>query len=520
MRWPRDRPMLCLGILALLVSLLVNTGSLDSIDTARRLQVAHALWAGGGQVRAEDAGDRSFVVVGRDHAAFVTWGIGQSLVMLPADFVAQRLVDLLHPGIDPSKARSAFVACTVFPMISALSALLAFRLLALLGFAEKHCVRGVLALLVGTTFLSGAQVHAENSLLFLLLLGGYVGSLVWVRSGARWPAIAAGCALGFGLLVRLPCVLDVACVWLFTVVVVGGRGRAAGRDAAAYTLLLAAGWLPFVALDRLYQWWRFGTVWGTYTSLWGAQMRALDPALPTNFPFSTPLATGLAGFLWSPDRSMFLFNPLLLVVGVLALTGWRRLTLPVRALLLSLCGLLLADMGAYAQWFLWGGAGTWGPRYVLVPSQALCLLALPLAALTGRRLHAVRAVLALAVAVQLASVLYDHNLELAQQIAAGHPLVIVWQRLVNIVALATGHFDQWGLAPPLPPAELRTFTTVAFLPWRAAAALPPAPAALVRLLWWAGLLAAILWAGHLLAWPAGCHDPIWSSRRKSRYSRQ
>jgi len=504
-------PALCLALLAFLTSLLVSTGSLDSIDTARRLQVAHALWAGGGQIRPEDAADRSFVVIGRDHAAFATWGIGQSLLMLPADFVAQQLVDLLHPGLDSEKVRGAFVACTVFPLLSAASALLAFRLLALLGFAERHCIRGVLALLVGTTFLSGAQVHAENSLLFLLLLAAYVGSLAWLRTGARWPAIAAGCALGFGLLVRLPSVLDAAAVWLFTIALVGGR--AARRDAAVYTLLLAAGWLPFVALDRLYHWHRFGTFYGTYTSLWGAQMRELDPTLPAAFPFSTPLATGLAGFLWSPDRSMFLFNPLLLVVGVLAPTGWRRLTPPVRALLVSLGLLLLADMGAYATWFLWGGAGAWGPRYVLVPSQALCLLALPLAAPAGRGARAVvGAVLALSVAVQVASVLYDRNLELAQQIAAGHPLLIVWQRLVNIAALATGHFD--------PPAELHAFATIAFLPWRNAAMLPPAVADLLRLLWWAGLLAALLLAGRLLAWPARWQDAIWSSRRKSRYSRQ
>jgi len=105
--------------------------------------------------------------------------------------------------------------------------------------------------------------------------------------------------------------------------------------------------------------------------------------------FSTPLGTGLRGFLLSPGKSLFLFAPpvLLALWGIPKL--WRQnrdltfvctLTLPVYVLLYS----------TYAQW---EGGYCVGPRYLLPPCLLLCAALGPALANSGPRLRRVALVL-------------------------------------------------------------------------------------------------------------------------------
>jgi hypothetical protein len=89
--------------------------------------------------------------------------------------------------------------------------------------------------------------------------------------------------------------------------------------------------------------------------------------------FHTPFYVGLAGFLFSPGKSIFLFCPPV-VLGILGLPRlWRR-----NRGLATLCALApLVSLAFFCSYTQWEGSYCYGPRY-LVPG--LVLLCLPMAA--------------------------------------------------------------------------------------------------------------------------------------------
>ncbi|MBI2571856.1 MAG: phospholipid carrier-dependent glycosyltransferase [Candidatus Schekmanbacteria bacterium] len=77
--------------------------------------------------------------------------------------------------------------------------------------------------------------------------------------------------------------------------------------------------------------------------------------------FGTPLWVGLYGFLLSPGKSVFLFNPpLLLAIPGLALL-WRR----DRVLATTLSAIVAVNLLVLSTWNHWEGAWCWGPRHAL-----------------------------------------------------------------------------------------------------------------------------------------------------------
>jgi hypothetical protein len=88
----------------------------------------------------------------------------------------------------------------------------------------------------------------------------------------------------------------------------------------------------------------------------------LDLGYAPDETFTHPVWRGLAGFLVSPGKSIFLFSPILLaaILGIPALLRRDR-----AAALLSLGVVLLYPL-LYAGWFMWWGGWSWGPRF-LVP---------------------------------------------------------------------------------------------------------------------------------------------------------
>lgn len=91
---------------------------------------------------------------------------------------------------------------------------------------------------------------------------------------------------------------------------------------------------------------------------------------PEGVKFSTPLFTGLGGFLFSPGRSLFVFSPVLLLAPV----GWWRLRREHRPLAwtiaLSAAGFLLFQ----SKWQNWSGGWDWGPRHIFQLAPLLALL--------------------------------------------------------------------------------------------------------------------------------------------------
>jgi 4-amino-4-deoxy-L-arabinose transferase-like glycosyltransferase len=87
--------------------------------------------------------------------------------------------------------------------------------------------------------------------------------------------------------------------------------------------------------------------------------------------FSTPLPTGLNGLLLSPGKSLFVYNPFLLLAIPGAVALWRR----DRAATALLVVLLAARVLVYARWSDWAGGVSWGPRFLMPAVGPLALLA-------------------------------------------------------------------------------------------------------------------------------------------------
>ena len=93
----------------------------------------------------------------------------------------------------------------------------------------------------------------------------------------------------------------------------------------AYTKIAAPVYALFLLIERGYSYYRFGSFTSTYIPIFAREARQQDPTLPLNFPWSTPFHEGVVGALFKPEKSIFLFDPLLVLAILLLAILWKRL---------------------------------------------------------------------------------------------------------------------------------------------------------------------------------------------------
>src|SRR5205807_2285673 len=131
------RPVSLLLLVTALFTFLIQSGELGTSDTTHRLQVAHSFWTGQPQVFPNEYPE--FGLHGRGGRLYAWYGIGQSLLMLPADLASSAATRLPLWSSYASKQedpaiRSIIVSIGTNILVNALTALAAFHLLGLLGF--------------------------------------------------------------------------------------------------------------------------------------------------------------------------------------------------------------------------------------------------------------------------------------------------------------------------------------------------------------------------------------------------
>jgi hypothetical protein len=261
----------------------------------------------------------------------------------------------------------------------------------------------------------------------------------------------------------------------------------------------------FLLIDRVYQYYRFGSFFNTYITVFGQQQRELNPSLPPNYPFEVPFHVGFVGALFTPEKSIFLFDPLLLLTILIVVVGWRRFGSEIKAYLVTSSLLLLTYISFYARYTVWSGDSAWGDRYVSSAAQLVAFFSVPLLlryrAEFGKAVWALGVgLIAIAAAVQVASVAFWLSLEIYQMTTLGHPTFVVGLRFKNIVAFALGKMDAWGLTNSdmlTDPWDYVKITTWNFLPF-VLRRVGEAPRWVVRVafaFWFAGIgsLAWVLW---------------------------
>jgi hypothetical protein len=456
------QPEFRLALLAWTTAAAVQTGTLNG-DTMRRLHVAHALWTKGEPtVSLEDTAIRkpngsAAALVGRGGKLYAWNGVGQSLVLLPADLLATGAGRAL--GLDGESAarfRYLVVAYLVFPLIAAATIFFAFRLLTELGFSPNRAQIGCLGLLFGCTFLPYCQNQEDNSLLFLCFIAGTHLQLRWLETDSTGQLVVGTGCLGFNLLVRLTSVIDTFFVSLFVSALLARRARTTGgfgiaaRRAAKFVGVSALVYGVYLGIDRLYHFARFESWTGTFYDAY-AEQKGREWQMPAAWPWGGEFWVGFLGPLRVPFKNVFTFDPLLVLLIVLVLGSWKIVRPIPRLWLGTLLALFVADLLFYARLAVWGADPSWGCRYHLAPIWLMCLITLPLLDMAWdslgwpRRLIA-RVLIAAAVAVQLSALTFHYYLEYEQGLSG---YAVGW-RFVNIVAFATGRMHQWGLDNGVP----------------------------------------------------------------------
>ena len=253
--------------------------------------------------------------------------------------------------------------------------------------------------LAGALYLLGRRLGAPRAAAGLVatgtVLGTYVlpygrdffseplvalGVVVMVERALAGRAMQAGTALAFAVLARPQSAAFAPLLALFLLL------RGGGIAAIVRTLpplVLAA------SLTVAYNLYRF------HDALEFGYRPPADPG------FTTPLLVGAGGLLLSPEKSVVLFAPALLLVPPALVGLWRRDR--------ATAGLLLALFGATfvlaATWWSWQGGWSWGPR-LLIPGVALLLVALaPWIGTDAVRLKLAAGLFALGFALSLPAVL-------------------------------------------------------------------------------------------------------------------
>ena len=451
-RWLAD-PLVLLCLAAGLLAFVVQSGELGTADTMHRLQTTHWLWTSEPQVFPNEYPE--FGLHGRGGRLYSWYGIGQSLLMLPADLVGTWIAHwqvFSDYGDDPA-VRSIVVSYSTNILVNVLTALIAFRLLRQFRFSVRESVLGVLALMFCTTHLHYTQNMMENNYIMLLTLAGFSFQYEWLRTGSN-RALLLGCsALGLNLLTRLTTGLDLIAGGVFLLLVLWFervRGRELWQRFVAYCKVAAPVYAFFLLVDRLYQFYRFGSFTNTYVSLFATEQRMLDPTLAPNFPWTTPFREGFLGALFKPEKSIFLFDPLLVLAIVLLVMLWKRLSPEIRAYSVTSLLLLLAYISFYARYTFWAGDFAWGDRYVSTSVELAALLAVPLLLRYRENVSAWIwrggiVLIAISLIIQLVSLAFWLPLEIYQMETLGHPTFVIALRLKNIAAFALGKMDAWGL---------------------------------------------------------------------------
>ncbi|HTU42256.1 MAG TPA: hypothetical protein VMF10_11155, partial [Candidatus Aquilonibacter sp.] len=140
-RWLAN-PVFLLCLTAGLLAFVVQSGELGTADTVHRLQTTHWLWTSEPQVFPNEYPE--FGLHGRGGQLYSWYGIGQSLLMLPADLVGTWIADwkVFSDYEDDPSVRSIVVAYSTSILVNVLTALLALRLLRQLQFSIRESVWG------------------------------------------------------------------------------------------------------------------------------------------------------------------------------------------------------------------------------------------------------------------------------------------------------------------------------------------------------------------------------------------
>ena len=259
-------------------------------------------------------------------------------------------------------AFNAFVTAALVALLFRFAVALGYRLRVGVALAACYGLATFAAIQARTFFAEPLTALLAFLAFFLLWQSGDGEGSGWRQ---RTLLAGSGFTIGFALLVKIHAALFLPALALALVLPVFPSiqrvaDRAVWRSALLRSIWWGIGFAPPVIALLLYNRWLYG---GPFTTGYGDSPNV----------FTTPLATGLHGLLWSGGKGLIWYAPPL----AFAIVGAPRFVhrFP-RAGVAVLCAALL-NILFYARLAYWHGDGSWGPRYLLIVLPWLMLPALP-----------------------------------------------------------------------------------------------------------------------------------------------
>jgi hypothetical protein len=281
---------------------------------------------------------------------------GQALLATPWYALGRYAIAKL-PGVPANDRDFIFAFTTCLSSAVYAAAAVAFALLILAANGVGLRVSLYVAALIGLAtplFAYSSWFFSEPLTTMLLMAAAY--ALFGFGGISRTNAIVSGLLLGAAVLVRPTNGIEAV---IFFAAILVSRKKFDDR-AIAFALAVACG----VALLLAYNTAIYGRPWDFGYPSAAEGGRNLNS-------FHTPVLHGLAGFLLSPGKSIFLFAPPLLA----AIFGMRKLWNMNRGLCIAAACSLPIYLLFFAKLTNWEGGYCFGPRY-MVPALALFCLSL------------------------------------------------------------------------------------------------------------------------------------------------
>jgi len=324
-----------------------------SLDPAARLKITQSIVDHGDiqmRLTAEELEDPRFLPDGRIqgpdgkyYARF--FGLGQTLVFVPSYYFSRHV---LH--IESDKLIRSLIAVTLFPLILGLTAVFFFLLLREFNVSPTKCYIGSILLIFGTGLWELSRECQDGSQLALLFTLAALGLRKYQKTALLRYLFLAAFAMGYGFITRSDTAPTILCFLVFTSWLITRHNRTVHGQASFWKktfpfFLVAAAMLPFLFIEIAYNLKRFGHPISSYSREFSVEIFMI----------------GFKGLLYSPGKSFFLYNPIMLlfIPGLFIL--WRRRRPWVVYIVAGFTGCFLL----HAAVTNFHGNICWGPRYLL-----------------------------------------------------------------------------------------------------------------------------------------------------------
>ncbi len=338
----------------LAANLLLFSGTVRSADGGTMLAVTRSLATRG----AWDVPPGSVGKAGQDGRLYAQYGPACSVAALPLFLVGHGAARLARLSPERTDQVEELAVALFNPMVVALIAVLVALAAAELGVSVRGAVGGGLLCAFGTGLLVQMKDFNSEPLTALLFLGAFYLLLRQRKQVTPGGLAVVGALAGAAILTRPANALGAALLGLAALVLIvrqGGGLRAVGR--------LACFAVPVLVAGGLYAWYnyaRFGN--------------PLDTGYH-EITFNHPLLKGLWLQLFSLERGLLWYDPVVLLAPFGAVLLWRQGHRGVVALAAALTVAFVLLYSTYAQ--APAGGHSMGQRFLLVVMPLLVLLALP-----------------------------------------------------------------------------------------------------------------------------------------------